>query len=79
MLQTYIQPRLYMTQVVSMEVCLPVDEVDGMCLQLLSAMQICQDKNFGDVVNQEARAECLLAHHLQTLQGVLKTNRIKMN
>lgn len=50
-----------------------VDEVHGLRLELVGAVQVGEDEDLCGVLHAQARAQSVLAHHLQPLQSILLT------
>lgn len=48
-----------------------VDEVHGLRLELVGAVQVGEDEDLCGVLHAQAHAQSVLAHHLQPLQSVL--------
>lgn len=48
-----------------------VDEVHGLSLELVGAVQIGEDEDLCGVLHAKTRAQSILAHHLQPLQSIL--------
>ncbi len=49
-----------------------VDEVDGLCFELVGAVQVGQDEDLSSVFHGQTGAQRVLAHDLQSLQSILK-------
>lgn len=55
-----------------------VDEVHSLRLELVGAVQVGEDEDLCGVLHTQARAQSVLAHHLQSLQSILPmTERVR--
>ena len=50
-----------------------VDEVEGVRLELLDAVQVGEDEDLGGVLHRQICAQSILTHHLQPVQSILPT------
>lgn len=50
-----------------------VDEVHGLRLELVGAVQVGEDEDLCSVLHTQTRAQSVLAHHLQPFQRILPT------
>lgn len=48
-----------------------VDEVDGLRFELVGAVQVSQDEDLSSIFHRQTGAQSILAHDLQSLQGIL--------
>lgn len=51
-----------------------VDEVDGLRLELVSTVQVCQYQDVGRVLYRQVGTQRLLTHHLEPFQRILPNN-----
>ena len=56
-----------------------VDEVHGLCFELVGAVQVGQDEDLSRVFHRQAGAQSVLAHDLQSLQSILAEGGEKVN